>query len=87
MGRRIKGLIIRQMELDAAVADSDDEVADPLTASYVGSRGSSTCGTVKRRMAAALHRVTTPSTCSSRTNYSPKCYRTIMRSVVCGTTF
>ncbi|KAJ0130797.1 hypothetical protein HZ326_26103 [Fusarium oxysporum f. sp. albedinis] len=25
MGRRIKGLIIRQMELDAAVADSDDE--------------------------------------------------------------
>ncbi|KAI3572940.1 hypothetical protein IWW34DRAFT_794556, partial [Fusarium oxysporum f. sp. albedinis] len=33
-------LPFEKMELDAAVADSDDEVADPLTASYVGSRGS-----------------------------------------------
>ncbi|KAJ9413909.1 hypothetical protein QL093DRAFT_2594845 [Fusarium oxysporum] len=31
MGRRIKGLIVQQVELDAAVADSDDEAADPLT--------------------------------------------------------
>ncbi|PNP83695.1 hypothetical protein FNYG_02966 [Fusarium nygamai] len=31
MGRRIKGLIVQQVELEAAVADSDDEAADPLT--------------------------------------------------------
>jgi hypothetical protein len=31
MGRKIKGLIIRQIDLEAAVADSDDEVADPMT--------------------------------------------------------
>ncbi|KAG7408486.1 hypothetical protein Forpe1208_v012075 [Fusarium oxysporum f. sp. rapae] len=31
MGRRIKGLIVQQVELEAAVADSDDEAADLLT--------------------------------------------------------
>ncbi|KLP12887.1 Uncharacterized protein LW94_14400 [Fusarium fujikuroi] len=31
MGRKIKGLIIRQMDLEAAEADSDNEVADPIT--------------------------------------------------------
>ncbi|KAF4448142.1 ATP-dependent DNA helicase PIF1, partial [Fusarium austroafricanum] len=31
MGRQIKGLIVQQVELEAAVADSDDEAADPLT--------------------------------------------------------
>ncbi|RBA11859.1 hypothetical protein FPRO05_14175 [Fusarium proliferatum] len=31
MGRRIKGLIVQQVELEAAVVDSDDEAADPLT--------------------------------------------------------
>jgi hypothetical protein len=31
MGRKIKGLIIRQIDLEAAEADSDNEVADPIT--------------------------------------------------------
>jgi hypothetical protein len=31
IGRKIKGLIIRQVELDAAAADSDDKVANPIT--------------------------------------------------------
>jgi hypothetical protein len=31
MGRKIKGLIIRQIDLEAAEADSDNEVADPMT--------------------------------------------------------
>ncbi|KAF4420589.1 ATP-dependent DNA helicase PIF1, partial [Fusarium austroafricanum] len=31
IGRQIKGLIVQQVELEAAVADSDDEAADPLT--------------------------------------------------------
>jgi hypothetical protein len=31
IGRQIKGLIIQQVELEAAVADSDNKAADPLT--------------------------------------------------------